>query len=161
MLSCTLSVTLSLTSDMGSLFYTGSATVAVIILDQLTKWWATSITTIPLIGDWFRFHYAENTGIAFSLPVEGIILQVVTVLFIALLAVLYSRMRAWDNAYKALSFGLVFGGALGNALDRFFRGFVVDFISVGSFPIFNIADIAVTVGVVLLLYVDYRETKHT
>ncbi len=81
-------------------------------------------------------------------------MQMVTILFIILLGVLYARMRAWDSLYKAIFFGLVFGGALGNAVDRFFRGFVVDFISVGTFPIFNIADIAVTLGVIGLLYVD-------
>lgn len=128
--------------------------LVIILLDQLTKWWATSITLIPLIGDMVRFRYAENTGIAFSLPVEGLILQMVTVLFIILLGVLYVRMQAWDSVYKAVFFGLVFGGALGNAVDRFLRGFVVDFISVGTFPIFNIADIAVTLGVIGLLYVD-------
>lgn len=130
----------------------------IIVTDQLTKWWATSMTEIPLLGEWARFRYAENTGIAFSLPLEGVILQIVTLLFIALLAVLYYRMRAWTSLPKAIFFGLVFGGAIGNALDRFLRGFVVDFISIGTFPIFNIADIAVSIGVIGLLYCDlYRE----
>lgn len=133
--------------------------IAIIIIDQLTKWWATSITRIPLIGDFFSFRYAENTGIAFSLPLEGLILQIVTILFILLLGVLYYRMRAWTEWPKALFFGLVFGGAIGNAFDRFLRGFVVDFISVGSFPIFNIADMAVSIGVVGLLYCDLYVSK--
>lgn len=128
--------------------------VAVILVDQLTKWWATTITYIPVLGDFFSFRYAENTGIAFSLPLEGLILQIITLLFIALLAVLFYRMKAWTSWPKALFFGLVFGGAVGNALDRFIRGFVVDFLSVGSFPIFNIADTAVTLGVIGLLYCD-------
>lgn len=133
--------------------------VTVIAVDQLTKWWATSITLIPLIGDFFSLKYAENTGIAFSLPLEGVILQVVTVLFIALLGVLYYRMRAWTGMSKAIFFGLVFGGAIGNAFDRFLRGFVVDFISVGSFPIFNVADMAVSIGVIGLLYCDLYVSK--
>jgi len=123
----------------------------VVAFDHLTKWWALSIDTIPLVGDWLRFQYAENTGIAFSLPLEGLLLQVVTAVFIVLIFLYYLKDRLHYHLFYTICFAFILGGAVGNAIDRFFRGFVVDFIAVGNFPIFNVADSFVTTGVALLL----------
>lgn len=132
--------------------------IIVIFLDQLTKYWAETMNApISLLGNWFRLSYAENTGIAFSLPLEGLLLQVFTVVFITAIIIFASKTRAGDTLWKGIAYTVLLSGAFGNAIDRFFRGYVIDFISVGNFPIFNIADSAVTIGIVMLLVWELRK----
>lgn len=130
-----------------------SLVIDVIILDQLTKWLMQTNGPIPLLGDWFRFAYTENKGIAFSLPLQGIFQQVVTVLLILFLLGVVLRYKTWQRTLLHFSLMAILGGAIGNAIDRLWRGYVIDFIQVGTFPVFNVADSFVTIGVLgILLY---------
>ena len=129
----------------------------VVIVDQLTKRWALdelSDGNIDLIGS-LRFNLAFNKGMAFSQgtglgPIIGVVALLVVV------GLLVSIGRSTSRLYP-LAVGLIIGGAVGNLLDRLFRapgwlrGGVVDFIDVQWWPIFNVADIAVTTGGALLL----------
>jgi signal peptidase II len=140
----------------------------VVVLDQLTKQWALSALTNPdrtidLIGS-LRLNLAYNTGMAFSQgtglgPVIGIVALLVVV------GLLISIGRESSPLYTP-AVGLIIGGAVGNLLDRlfrdpgWFRGGVVDFIDVQWWPIFNVADIAVTAGGVLLLLSALRAPRH-
>ena len=129
----------------------------VVVVDQLTKHWAVN-HLVDHDDDLFwtlRFHLAHNTGMAFSKgtglgPVIGIVALFVVV------GLLVSIGRESSPLYTP-AVGLIVGGAVGNLVDRmfrspgWFRGGVVDFIDVQWWPIFNVADICVTVGGALLL----------
>jgi signal peptidase II len=131
--------------------------VAVVVVDQLTKWWAVTHLAdrdIDVLGS-LRFHLAHNTGMAFSKgtgsgPIIGVVALVVVV------GLLVSIGRESSPLYTP-AVGLIVGGAVANVIDRLFRspgwlrGGVVDFIDLQWWPIFNVADIGVTVGGVLLL----------
>ena len=141
----------------------------VIILDQLTKHWVVSFFSskpqgyvVPILGDILSLVYVKNTGVAFSL-LEG---QMVMFFFIALaigvIGYLYWRSRETGTLLLKITFGLVLGGAIGNLIDRFSHAYVVDFIhfqipNIGfDFAVFNVADSAISVGVVLLAYLVWR-----
>jgi signal peptidase II len=130
----------------------------VLVLDQLTKHWAVNALadghTIDVVGS-LRFNLAFNKGMAFSQgegwgPVIGVVALVVIVVLLVSIGETQSR-------WYPLAVGMIIGGAVGNVADRLFRGDawlrggVVDFIDVQWWPIFNVADIGVTVGGALLL----------
>lgn len=133
------------------------ATVATIlvVLDQVTKYLAmTKIGNrlIQVIPGLFDFVYVKNTGAAFSiLSNSTVILSIISVLF-CIGVLIYWILKKPSHVLMKLSLTLLFAGALGNAIDRIIRGFVVDFISTSfiDFPVFNVADIAITCGAVLL-----------
>lgn len=144
--------------------------VGVLVADQLTKAWAVRELAdgpVLLAGDDVGFRLARNTGSAFSLfrgftPLLALLAIVVAVFLVR-------TVRRTDDTLLVVALSLVLGGALGNLVDRMFRapgflrGGVVDFIGVGSFPTFNVADSAVTVGAVLLgvwaILADLRERR--
>ncbi len=141
----------------------------VILLDQLTKHWVVSYFStkpegysMPILGQMLSLIYVQNTGVAFSL-LQG---QVVMFLFIAIaigvVGYFYWHSRETGSLALKLSFGLVLGGAIGNLIDRFSHAYVVDFIHFQipaihfDFAVFNVADSAITIGVVLLAYMIWR-----
>lgn len=124
----------------------------VVTADMITKNFAAAYLRLPswIIEGKIGFLYAENYGIAFSIPISGVILLTTNLIILGLLFYFahgslknYDRILLW-------SFSLLIGGAVGNLFDRLTRGYVVDFIALGRFPVFNIADMALTVGAVLL-----------
>lgn len=131
-----------------------------IVLDQLTKLWVVNnfeLTVPPeTIALWpgvFHFTYVTNTGAAFSLFSENgewlrwlSLLVSLALIVLGLLVVLANR---WEQA----GYGLILSGALGNGIDRFLNGEVVDFLDFRliRFPIFNVADICINIGIVCLL----------
>ena len=131
---------------------------AVIVVDQITKVLVRqnlalgeSWAPISAIGDFFRFLYWQNRGAAFgTLQNAGPILAVVRIAIAIFIIVFYQKAEIKDTLMK-VSLILMLGGAIGNLIDQFTLGFVTDFIAVGRFPIFNIADSAVTIGVGLML----------
>ncbi len=141
----------------------------VVALDVFTKWLAVqhlSSRPRPIIGDWLTFQLVFNTGAAFGINVGPYSRWVFLVLALVALAVLGSMVRHAKpgEALRLAALGLVCGGAVGNLVDRVrsARG-VVDFIDVGfgayRWPTFNIADSAVTVGAVMLVYVLWMEGR--
>lgn len=112
---------------------------------------------VPLIGPYLTLYYIRNAGAAFSMfNTNGPVLIVLIAVAVAVIAYLYLRMFNTGSLLYKLVFGLIIGGAVGNLLDRFTHGSVVDFIwfhidKIGfSFPVFNLADSAITIGVILL-----------
>lgn len=95
---------------------------------------------------WLEFSYSQNPGIAFGLPLHGWPLLVINILL--LLALIAYAIRATS---AKLATGLVLGGALGNLYDRLALGAVRDFLRIGIWPMFNLADTAIVVGVALLI----------
>jgi len=139
--------------------------VFVIVADQLTKHWAVNeLVDRDIDVFWtLRFNLSYNTGMAFSRgenfgPIIGVVaLGVVVALLLS--------MKRQPGRLTDVAVGMIIGGAVGNVIDRLFRqegwlrGGVVDFIDFQWFPIFNIADIGVTVGGALLVIASWRAAR--
>jgi signal peptidase II len=130
----------------------------VIVFDQLTKKWIldtlgpVEFTSRPLIGSWLSFTLVKNTGVAFGLfqNIPGFF--TITSVLISIGAILFYRFQLPHNRpWVQVSVGLIVGGAIGNIIDRLRYQYVIDFVHVSWFPgIFNLADSAITIGVVML-----------
>jgi signal peptidase II len=134
-----------------------STTVAVV--DQLTKSLIVSAigpgrleSRIEVLNRWLALEYTQNRGAAFGVLSElGPILAAASFAILASLLFLYMRQTK-PSLWQTVAIGLISGGALGNLIDRVRLGHVVDFLSVGPWPNFNIADSAITVGVLVLIW---------
>jgi signal peptidase II len=139
----------------------GVAAGLVVAVDQLTKWWARGLDRpIDLIGS-LRFNLAFNSGAAFS-SFEGLG-SLIGVAGVVIVVVLLRFSLQVTNRVGAVFMGVVIGGAIGNLVDRLvqpgdglFGGKVTDFIDLQWWPIFNVADIALTVGGLLLVLTGLR-----
>jgi signal peptidase II len=108
--------------------------------------------SVPLVGDWVRLTLVHNTGSAFGLiSSEWVLIAVGVAVCVAVLAYAIVGRGAKAAPERALPMGLVLGGSLGNVLDRIRAGGVTDFIDLRVWPVFNLADIAITVGIGLLV----------
>jgi len=141
--------------------------VGILAVDQLTKAWAVSELEdgpISIIGDDVELHLTYNSGGAFSL-FRGFT-PLLAVLAIVIAVVLVRSVRQTQDRWTLVALSLVLAGALGNLADRAFRppsflsGKVVDFVSVGSFPTFNVADSAITIGAILLVILAFIPRAH-
>ena len=129
-----------------------------LILDQLTKLWSRNVLafsgSIPVIPDFFHLTYVENRGAAFGiLSGKTTLFLAVTVLAIVLL-VGYARSQRNNSRAGFLNIlvTLIIAGAVGNLIDRIQNGLVIDFFDFRIWPVFNIADIAIVVGVGCIIY---------
>ena len=127
--------------------------ITILVLDQLSKILALKYLapagSIPIIKNVFHLTYVENRGAAFG------ILQNQKLFFVifALLALGFIWFYAYNNRLNKVmvyGLGLVVGGVIGNLIDRVRLGFVVDYLHIMNFPVFNIADSAVTIGIILI-----------
>jgi signal peptidase II len=142
-----------------SLFFPVTAAV-VVVLDQLTKLWVKN--AIPLYGSWpatgfFRITHGSNTGAAFGIFQDSrLILSIIScigVIIVLYIAFWLSKRFAFLNwKTTMLALGLILGGTVGNLIDRAIIGHVTDFIKVGPWPDFNIADSSLVVGGILLAF---------
>lgn len=144
--------------------------VAVVAVDQAVKAFVLDALVpgrfVPLLGDGIGWQLVFNPGAAFGIPLPAPVFPVVTL--VVLVAVLRSLGEA-PGPGTVVAQGLVVGGALGNLADRVVRaapgdplgGLVVDYVAWGSFPRFNVADAAITVGVALLLVVLLLEERRS
>ena len=139
-------------------------------LDQLTKWLITTNLehgeSIPADG-FFRLTYVSNTGSAFGLlQDQGTMLTIISFTAVALMIYLYRSTPQLSTTLR-LALGMMLGGAAGNLLDRLRLGWVVDFVDVGPWPIFNVADSSIVVGIAILVWYfgtgrdGGREATHT
>ncbi len=132
----------------------------VIGLDQWTKWLVRE--NIEFGGQWLpawlewlspyaRFVHWHNSGAAFGMFQNGnLVFTILAFIVTAAIIYYYPQVDAADWTLK-LAMGLQLGGAVGNLIDRLTMGKVTDFISVGTFPVFNVADSSITIGVIVLL----------
>lgn len=139
-----------------------------VLADQLIKHWATAVLqpvgAITLLPGIVELRYYLNDGMAFSMLAgkQGLLIGMTSLMLVCVLALLFLRkMGLWER----LSWTLILGGGVGNLIDRFFNGVVVDYINVlfVNFAVFNFADICITTGVILLmawiLYDSYQKDK--
>lgn len=124
-------------------------------VDQLTKNFARAIE-FPISVGLFRLVYTSNTGIAFSL-IPGLPWIPSAAAVLALVAIVAYRKTIFKDKTKSVAFALIAGGALGNLIDRLAFGAVTDFIDLGWWPVFNIADSALTIAAVILLFYYWKK----
>ena len=137
-----------------------------LLIDQFTKYLAaTYLATIvvwapiPSLAHVFTFTYTTNTGVAFGLFKDlGPIFVGVAVVVIAAI-VIYQREIPQEAWLVRVALGLQLGGAAGNLVDRLRVGHVIDFIHFHFWPVFNVADMSIVGGVILLAFTMLREGK--
>jgi signal peptidase II len=156
----------------------------VFILDQVTKALARiylqPVHSVSIMGDFLRLTFVENPGIAFGVSIDNKILFTLLSI-IAVIIIFYYLFKLKDQITLRYAFALILGGAIGNLLDRFLYSTVVDFIDVEFFninipsfdflifhfegylldrwPVFNIADMAVTTGMIIIVINAFLDSK--
>ena len=134
------------------------------LIDRITKIIVCSILktgeSIPIIKNFFSITLAKNTGVAFSLlegKIDIVIIVTLIVLFLIIDMLRKNNIKENEKKYYAL----MIGGALGNLLDRIIYGYVIDFLDFKiinyNYPIFNIADSCIVIGMILLLINSIKE----
>lgn len=130
-----------------------------LLLDQISKVLVIRLMnvnhSIELIKNFFYLTYTHNTGAAFSILTGKRIFLILIAIVILIVVFNYLRKNKVEEKLDKLAFSLVIGGAFGNLIDRIVRGYVIDFLDVKifgyNFPVFNLADTFIVVGVFLLL----------
>lgn len=130
----------------------------ILLIDLLTKAWAqNALAQGPLeITTWFKLTYSENPGIALGIPLGGWPVLVLTVFLLGGFLAYAFRTLDLSRFSIRMAVSLILAGALGNFYDRLVYGIVRDFLHFGNWHIFNVADVAITVGVFLLLLILNR-----
>lgn len=140
----------------------------IIILDQVTKWIVVQkmdlYQSIPVIEQLLYMTSHRNKGAAFGILQGQMWLFYIVTVAVIVFVVIYLRKFAMNNKLAAISMSLILGGAIGNFIDRVVRKEVVDFIDVYiftyDFPIFNVADMSLVIGVgLMMIYVILDERK--
>ncbi|SDX33419.1 MULTISPECIES: signal peptidase II [Salimicrobium] len=139
----------------------------IIAIDQISKWLVTKYMEIgeriPVIDSFLLLTSHRNQGAAWGiLQGQMLFFYIITVLIVGFL-IYYMQTQGKNSRWSAVAIALLLAGAIGNFIDRLFRKEVVDFVDVyiGSYnyPIFNVADASLTIGVILFLIATFIEDK--
>lgn len=130
--------------------------IGIILIDQLSKFYIQETMTIgmshPIITGVFHITYILNPGAAFGiLENQRIFFIFIAIAMIFVVAYIYPKLSS-NSSLLRLGIALLVGGAIGNVIDRVKFGYVVDFFDFRIWPIFNIADITIVIGVTLIIY---------
>ena len=143
--------------------YFFSLSLFIVLIDQFTKYLIFYNKKIFINKDFhvFRLDLVKNYGAAFNIfSGSRIFLSLISVFFSILLIYLIFRKNSL-NSFDLYSYSFILGGTIGNGIDRIYRGFVVDFINLNiiNFPVFNIADISINIGFIILLYNIFKNNR--
>ena len=135
--------------------------LAVVLLDQFSKLLAVkylqAVTDIPIIPGIFHLHYVENPGAAFGMLAYKTQFFIISTIFIIFLILYYRHRIPLSRTLAHFGLAAQLGGAVGNLIDRVIKGYVIDFFDFRFWPVFNVADTAITIGVALLCWEILRE----
>jgi len=142
--------------------------IILFIIDQISKILVIKYidinNSIELIKNFFYLTYTHNEGAAFSILTGQRIFLILIAITILVILFNYIRKNKIKNKVETVAFSLIIGGSLGNLIDRIIRGYVVDFLDFKilgyNYPIFNIADTFIVVGVFLLLILTFRKEQN-
>lgn len=120
---------------------------------QLVLKFLTPIGDLPVIDGIFHLTYVENTGVAFGMFKDMRFMFIIISLIVLIVLAVYFIKSKKRTVWLQLGTAMIYGGAIGNLVERIFRGFVVDFLNfeIIGFPVFNVADICVCAGAVMVL----------
>ena len=137
-------------------FYYILISFLILLCDQLTKHIINLYNESLMYKDFiiFSLDYVRNFGAAFNLFSGNRIFLSLVSIVITILLIYFILSKSIKNNLDLLSFSFVLGGTLGNGIDRVTKGYVIDFISLNfiDFPVFNIADISINIGLILIIY---------
>lgn len=121
--------------------------------DQITKYIAVEFLEKPftIIENFFILNLAYNPGIAFSIDIPSQIVLLINIILLVIIIALAGKEVDLEKGLSQISLAFIIGGGFGNMIDRISKGFVVDFISIWQYPTFNLADIYITLGVLLIV----------
>ena len=144
-------------------FYYLSLSIFVVLIDQITKYLMYSNYKLLLNKDFliFRLDFVKNYGAAFNiLSGNKILLSAISIIFTIILLYLI-LIKKQSSRLEILSYCFFLGGTVGNGIDRILNGFVIDFInlSILNFPVFNIADISINVGFIIILFKIFKNNR--
>jgi len=133
-----------------------SLSIYIVLIDQFTKYLMFYNKKIFINKDFllFKLDFVKNYGAAFNIfSGSRVFLSLISIFFSILIIYLMFRKNTL-NSLDLYSYSFILGGTIGNGIDRIYRGFVVDFINLNiiNFPVFNIADISIYIGFIILLY---------
>ena len=145
-----------------SIFIFTLITSFIIILDYYVKS-AMEATPLyyryPLVGNFISIFHLRNFGGAFSILQNQKIFFILMGIFVPVILFIFMRKYIFSDIKYLIACAFISGGAFGNLLDRFLYGYVVDYISVGTFPVFNISDSFITVGAIFLAILMFFEKE--
>ena len=136
--------------------------LSIFIIDQFTKYFIYNNYQTLLKKDFilFRLELVKNYGAAFNIfSGNRLFLAITSLIFSVILFYLIIR-KSSSNIMELYSYSFLLGGTIGNGFDRIFSGFVIDFINLNyiNFPVFNIADISINIGFLLLIYKIFKNS---
>ena len=143
-------------------------TVILVIVDQVVKFLvSTYLNYIDVIPKFLYLSLEKNYGVAFSMLWNNrLLILIISLLLILFLIYLLNKdylSKGKNNKLLNVTYGLLFGGILGTLIDRIVRGYVIDYIGVYifnyKFPVFNLADSFITIGVILMIISTFKEEK--
>ena len=140
-----------------------SLSICIVLIDQLTKYLMFYNKKLFINKDFllFKLDFVKNYGAAFNIfSGSRIFLSLISILFSIILIYLIFRKNTL-NSFDLYSYSFILGGTIGNGIDRIYKGFVVDFINLNiiNFPVFNIADISINIGFIILLYNIFKNNR--
>ena len=143
--------------------YFFSLSIFIVLIDQFTKYIIFYNHEIFLNKDFllFKLDFVKNYGAAFNIfSGSRVFLSLISIFFSILIIYLMFRKNTL-NSFDLYSYSFILGGTIGNGIDRIYRGFVVDFINLNiiNFPVFNIADISINIGFIILLYIIFKNNR--
>lgn|SRR5690625_542759 len=141
--------------------------IVVIAIDQITKWFIIKQMelreSIPIIENFFYITSHRNKGAAWGILQDQMLFFYIITVIVVIGIIYYMEKHLRDNKFMAFAFSLILGGAIGNFIDRLFRKEVVDFLDVYIFtydyPVFNVADMALVIGVALVVIATFIEER--
>ena len=133
--------------------------LGLISIDVFSKYFISTITTgnyVSLFGEYVWLQLSFNPGIAFSLPITGLPLQIITALLIIGLVIYYVKEEyPKKSIFLDVGYGLILAWAISHGYERIFIGYVIDFISIKYFAILNFADIFISIGACFIFFLYY------
>ncbi len=125
------------------------------IFDRVTKYLVVSFLDSPIDLGLFHIVHVTNTGITWGLLKGYSVIPIAVSLFVICYILYILKVSPKQPSVMIWVFGLVLGGAVGNLIDRVVYGAVIDFIDLGWWPVFNLADSAIVIAMVLLVYINF------
>ena len=143
--------------------YFFSLSIFIVLIDQYTKYLIFYNHKIFINKDFllFKLDFVKNYGAAFNIfSGSRIFLSFISIIFSILLIYLMLSKNNFKS-FDLYSYSFILGGTFGNGIDRILRGFVIDFINLNfiNFPVFNIADISINIGFIILLYNIFKNNR--
>ena len=142
--------------------------IILLCIDQISKLLIVNLLTktdsITIIKNFFYLTYINNDGAAFSILVGKKFFLILIAVLVIVMLIRYIKKNNIQNKLELVSLALIIGGSLGNLMDRVVRGYVIDFLDFKifnyNFPIFNLADTFIVIGVFLLLLKEIRKENN-